>query len=94
MGIARRMPRAQVESLIIIDAKAFIALLERIAKTTAWARHVAVKVVVPLRKKPLLTNAKLSNACQTLSAKPLMESALVFPDTAVQKSTALQQTWL
>jgi hypothetical protein len=83
-----------VESLIIIDAMAFIALLPRIAKITAWARHVVDKVVVLLRKKPLLKNARLSDACQTLSAKPLMESALVSPDTAVPKPTALQQTWL
>ena len=84
-----------MESLIIIGAKAYIALLTRIAiRTTAWARHAAVKVVVPLRKKPSLTNARLSDAYQTLSAKPFMESALVSPDTAVPKPTARQQACL
>jgi len=69
-GIARRIWGAQVEYLMISGAKAFIVLLTRIAipNTTAWDRHVAPNLVVPLRKKPFLTNAKLSDAYQTLSA--------------------------
>jgi hypothetical protein len=84
-----------VESLIISGAMAFIVLLTRIAipitDTTAWDRHVAPIKVVPLRKRPFLTNAKLSDAYQTLSAKPLMESALVSSDIAVPNPTARQQ---
>jgi hypothetical protein len=58
------------------------------------ARLVAPGVDVHLRKKLSLTNARLSDVCQALSAKPLMESALASPDTAVPNPTAHQQTWL
>ena len=49
---------------------------------------------MPPKKKRPLTNARLSDAFQTLNAKPLMGSALVSKDSAVLKQTALQQTWL
>jgi hypothetical protein len=94
-GIARLGPCAQVESLIIRGAKAFIVLLTIIAiPNSAWDRHVAADLVVPLRKKLFLTNAKLSDAYQTLSAQPLMESTLVSKDIAVPNPTARQQIWL
>ena len=54
---------------------------------------VAPEVDVPLRKKPTLTNARVSDACQNLSAKPLMESAIVSPDTAVTALSALHLLW-
>ena len=49
---------------------------------------------MPLPKKPPLTNVRLSGACQTLSAKNSMESALVSPDTVALSRDALQLTWL
>ena len=95
-GIARRGPCAPVDLLIMIGAMAFIVLLMRIANpTTAWERHVQVYlVIVPMSKNPHLKNARVYDAHQTLNAKPLMESVLVSPDTAVNKQTVLQQTWL
>ena len=74
-------------------AMAFIVLLTQIVNlATVRVRHVAPLADVHLRKKPSLKNARVSDAYQTLSAKPLMESALVSPDTAVTKLIARQLT--
>jgi hypothetical protein len=59
-GIARRMPCAPADFLIMIGAMAFIVLLMRIAHPkTAWERHVVTLIGVPLSKNPHLTNARV-----------------------------------
>lgn len=59
-GIAHRITRAPVDSLMMNGAMAFIVLLGRIANPTgAWDRHVPTIARVPLRKNPSLINARV-----------------------------------
>ena len=59
-GIAHRITRVPVDSLMMNGAMAFIVLLRRIANPkAAWERHVPTIVRVPLRKNPPLINARV-----------------------------------